>query len=423
MRHFRHRGNERGQSLVLAVLSFTVMVALLGVVIDGGYLYAQQRMVQNSGDSAAEAGAIVLASRLGGAPAPSGGWDAQVNSKVMAAAAANALSVTAAYYTDWCGIPLKPDGTAALTVDGSFDLATAARVGGGGLPTEHGTPPDCPSYSVGPVSGVLVIGHRTIDTFFARVVGVNTMAVTTTSTARAGWLSGICDSSDGESCALLPLAIPVSPISCLNNGDVSGLGGAWNSGVTYVIPLCKNGPGNVGWLDWTPPGGGTSELIDSILHPNNPAITLPMWMDAPETGNTNSQGVVDAINTYVGQVVLVPMFDVTCPDTPDQSQVAVPSNFGCPDLGGNGQNQWYRFPAFAAFRLCGGSLACSINGTAITEGAYKGGSVCNLQGTNQWSGAGCLAGQFVNIIRSGPVSFTGSGGTGPSRATGIQLIK
>src|SRR5205823_2960487 len=103
-----------------------------------------------------------------------------------------------------------------------------------------------------------------------------------------------------------------------------------------------NGPGNLGWIDWTPKAGGTSEIIDSILHPNNPPITLPSWQYVTQTGDPNSQGIEDALRTYDGRVVLVPQFDVTCDGKsgdPDSSQPAVNTspNYGCSpgDLGGN----------------------------------------------------------------------------------------
>ena len=54
------------------------MVILVGLVVDGGNLWAQQRIVQNGSDAAAEAGAIVMAERLAGATEPIGGWDARV---------------------------------------------------------------------------------------------------------------------------------------------------------------------------------------------------------------------------------------------------------------------------------------------------------------------------------------------------------
>ena len=40
----------------------------------------------------------------------------------------------------------------------------------------------------------------------------------------------------------------------------------------------QRSPGNVGWLDWTPPGGGAAEIVCSIIQTaDNPAIVLPSW--------------------------------------------------------------------------------------------------------------------------------------------------
>ena len=53
------------------------MLAFVGLVIDGGNAWAQQRTTQNGTDAAAQGGATVLAQKLGGAPAPGSGWDAR----------------------------------------------------------------------------------------------------------------------------------------------------------------------------------------------------------------------------------------------------------------------------------------------------------------------------------------------------------
>jgi hypothetical protein len=431
------RRRQSGQTLVLMTLFMVAILGFLGVIIDGGYLWSQQRIVQNSTDSAAEAGAIVLAQRLSGATAPAGGWDGAVNAKVTAAANAAGLTVTAAYYTDICGIPLTPGGHAALNWwDGSYAFEHAVKVGSGFLPADTGTTPDCPSLTVGPPAGVLVMGTKTVNTFFARVLGVNSMSVSTAATAVTGWLQGICDSSNGQPCGLLPLTVPVAPLACNSNGTVgpapAWLGTSWQSGPTYAIPLCKEANGNIGWIDWTPPSGGTSEVVDAILHPANHQFNLPTWQFVSQTGNPNSSAVEDAINTYNGQIVLIPMFDETCSADPDFAQVATPPLYGCPagSVGGHGQRNWYRFPAFAAFRLCGGTNVCTVSGpngtTTYTQGAYtqaNNGEMCTAQGTQEWSGGGCLVGQFVNIIRSGPVAAVGGGGSSPSKVVGVQLIK
>ena len=92
-----------------------------------------------------------------------------------------------------------------------------------------------------------------------------------------------------------------------------------NMGV--IVPLCKNNPGNVGWLDWTPRRAATSELSQSI-DPDNPPIDLPSWQYVTATGNVNSKASRTRSTPMIGKIVLFPMFDLTCGD-PDFSQVKV----------------------------------------------------------------------------------------------------
>ncbi|HEY6057377.1 MAG TPA: Tad domain-containing protein, partial [Candidatus Limnocylindrales bacterium] len=57
---------EHGQMIVLFALSLSVMLLMAGLVIDGGYAFAQRRLAQNTSDLAALAGARVLASYVSG---------------------------------------------------------------------------------------------------------------------------------------------------------------------------------------------------------------------------------------------------------------------------------------------------------------------------------------------------------------------
>jgi type II secretory pathway pseudopilin PulG len=289
------------------------------------------------------------------------------------------------------------------------------------------------------VAGVLVLGHKNVGTFLVNVVGINTWSVNTQATAASGYLQEGCSSNTGDACAVLPVTFPVSLVTC-DKSNNAVRAGDWSTGTLYKLPLCGNSPGNVGWLDWTPPGGGSSELVCSILHPNNPAIVMPSWQYVTSTGNVNGGGgqcgmsVEDAIRTYDGQIVTIPLFDYTCnpgPNgSPDNSNPTDPNapintspNFGCPagDLGGSGQNQWYRFPAYAHFKLCISSdAACVAFGASY--GAYISGNdkaVCDT-GNGATS---CLVGRFVSILNTGTIGAGVGGGTGNSKAVGVQLIK
>jgi hypothetical protein len=410
------------------------LIAMIGLIIDGGNVWAQQRIVQNGSDASAQAGAIVMARRfsliINGLPYNDTVLDGQIDSAIRASATANGLTATTAYYTDICGIPLRSNGTGALNA-GTEDLASAAVVGNGTIPTSAATSPDCPNLQVGPPAGVMVIGQKNVRTYLAGAAGISNISVATRATAVTGYLQDYCDSSQGNRCRLLPVTVPVDVLTCDNHNDPQSTGTPWVYGPIYKVPLCQNGPGNVGWIDWTPPNGGVSELVTSVNTPNNPNINLPSWQFVTQTGNTNSASLETALRNYDGEVVLIPQFDLTCnagngnpQPTPDSTVPAINTgpNYGCPagGLGGNGTNQWYRMPSFAFFQFCTSTdPACTAVGA--THGAYTNGTntVCD-SGNGATS---CLIGRFVDVVASGTVGPGVGGGIAGNKTVGIQLIK
>jgi hypothetical protein len=397
------RRRSAGQALVIMVLAMVAIVAGMGLIIDGGNAWAQQRITQAGNDAAVEAGAVEIAKYqvdLANGLSPSEATiDALVDAAVNGAAGNNGIGVPAAWYTDICGTLLRIDGTKAT---GTGD---AAPVGGGALPTNNHTNPDCPAGVVGPVAGVQAGGTKTFDSFVSRIIGIGSLTANTTATAVAGILQGTCSAASG--CIVLPVTAPVTVVTCDGTGEATGTSTPWPKNVRIIVPLCKNNPGNVGWLDWTPKGGGASELEASILTPNNPPIDLPSWQYVTATGNVNSKKIDDALNTYDGQIVMFPLFDLTCADDPVIANTKVPPTFGCGNIGGNGSNQWYRFPEFGAFEL---------------EHAYVNGN--NKASCDTGNGAtSCLIGKFVDFITSGTVGPGQGGGTTDSGVRGVQLIK
>ncbi|MFL5756692.1 MAG: hypothetical protein ACJ77N_10385, partial [Chloroflexota bacterium] len=143
-------------------------------------------------------------------------------------------------------------------------------------------------------------------------------------------------------------------------------------------------PGSVGWIDWTPTAGGTSELATVIRTRPPTNIPLPSWQYITATGDISAQQVEDALNLYAGQIVLFPLFDSTCNQTPTNNQTS-----GCPAgaTGGNGQNQWYHVTQFLAFQL------------DAPKGAYVNGSntaACAAANANE-----CVKGAFVDLVGEG----------------------
>jgi hypothetical protein len=400
------RTRQAGQALVLMVLAMVAVITGMAVIIDGGNAWAQQRITQSGNDAASEAGTIVLAKHNAQPPAPPSVVDAEVLSAILASATSNGITIPVdagtgrrdAYYTDICGTLLRPDGTKAAST------AVAAFVGGGTLPTNNLTDPDCPSRTVGPVAGVQVSARRVFDTFVSRIVGIPTFTSTTNATAVTGLLQ---DCSAAQGCVVLPVTAPVTVVTCDGTGEAEPTAVEWPRNVRVIIPLCKDNPGNVGWLDWTPKAGGASELEQSILTPNNPPISLPSWQYVTATGDVNAKKIDDALNTWMDKDVMFPMFDLTCADDPDFSQVKVAPDYGCPDVGGNGSNQWYRFPKFSVFHL---------------ERAYVNGNNKAICDTGNGA-TSCLIGVFVDFVTTGTVGPGVGGGSTAGGVTGVQLIR
>jgi hypothetical protein len=291
----RHRRGDpqSGQAIVVMVGAILLSVALLAVIVDGGNVFAHQRVTQNGTDAAAESGAVLLAQRLAGADEPSGGWDINIGARIAQTADANNVTVTAAYYTDICGIPLKADGSAAITADGETeDLAVALQVGNGAhvLPGGTSTAPDCPNRLVGPVAGVMVVGEREVPAYVAGAIGLNSFLVRTRATAVAGYLQSYCDASEGKYCALLPVAFPVSILTCDGANRPIDTGEPWQFGLVYKFPLCLGSPGSIGYLACDPPAAGTGEAAGSILNADNPAIDLPSWQYVTATAKSTGGG-------------------------------------------------------------------------------------------------------------------------------------
>lgn len=374
---YDHRRRRRGQALVIFAGGLIAIVVGVGLVIDVGYAWAQQRNTQNGADASARAGAIVLGQHQAeGAASTKTGFD--VWNAIQGTAATNEVTVGPgeAQYTDWQG-----------------NLLGSTVVAGGSIPAG--------------AQGVQVTAQRVQGTFLVRVVGINTWTLRQDATAVAGPSTGCLDTLDG--CNILPVTFPVTVFACTNNGKSQPIDPpqSWSTGQAIILPICGGNPGSVGWLDWTPPNGGTSELTDVILHPPAVSVPLPSWQYVTATGNISAKQVEDALNSYAGEPVLLPFFDSTCNVEPTNNQVS-----GCPagNVGGAGQNQWYHITKFLSFQL------------AAPKGAFVNGNntaACQVTNANE-----CLKGAFITFITEGTVTGPCPAGGCPTGTTfSVQLIK
>jgi hypothetical protein len=372
----RRRSGQSGQVIVILAGGLVAIILGVGLIVDVGFAWAQMRSTQNGSDAAARAGALVLAQHQADPSVPKTGAD--VWNAMTGVAALNEISIDAAHYTDWQGNPLA--GNPAVVPTGFIPTGAA---------------------------GVQVDGAKDQGTFLVRVIGITDFHVVQTATAVSGPTTGCVDVESG--CNLLPTTYPVTVFACTNNGKTQPVfpPQAWEVGQLITLPLCGGNPGSVGWLDWTPPMGGTAEITDTINNPPDISVPLPSWQYITETGDISALQVENAINQYAGELVLLPFFDSTCNEEPTNNELS-----GCPAgaEGGEGVNQWYHITKFLSFQL-DDPKGAFINGNNETE--------CGVTNAKE-----CLRGAFVTFITEGPVGPPCPvGGCTPGTGFSVQLIK
>lgn len=398
-----HSRDQAGQVLAIFAFGFLALVAGVAFVVDGGNAYAQQRISQNGTDAAAEAGAVVIAENMVGRPRT----DEDVKNAIDGVLTSMEMdaSSSVAIYTDIVGEPIGRG---------------VGSIGNGPVP--------------GGAAGVAVTGERPFGTYFARVLGISQWNAVTEATAVAGW-------AVDQGSTFLPVTPPVNIMfDCTKSGqpDFGSAPSPWLHGELYVIPLCSSGPGNVGWIDWNPTAGGTSELIEAIRNPEKaPYIRVPSWQWTTATGDVAASGLEEALREWDLATVRLPLFDDTCDVDPGAPMAA------CPGDPGHGSNQWYHFPTVSRFQLCGtypndDSIPEDLRGTVpdwckvkdeygnvveeYEHGSYISGAAGKECGLNK-NGTSCLVGRFVHFIRGGTVSGDLLGTPTPSSIVGIQLIR
>jgi Flp pilus assembly protein TadG len=254
---------DRGQILVIFVAGFVAIVLLLGLVIDGGNVFAQRRQGQNTADLQAMAGTKVISDH----------YTTGVSVDVY-----GALTATA-------------DQNACASDDGTPCTWAARYVGPGFSDLGPVTPaPGLPANTI----GVKVDVERLPSTYLLRVVGQDAWKVSTTATAIVSRAPG------GPSGQLLPIA--------LYGKDADGNDRTFEEGQVYDITNGKNAPGSFGYLSWTG-SNSAGALADSICAPNNPSFTLPAKFPV-DPGKSNSSAVRGCLRNWIdsGATVLVPIY-------------------------------------------------------------------------------------------------------------------
>lgn len=387
------RRDERGQVLIIVAAGMVALIAMVALVIDGGYAWGQQRETQNGADAVAKAGTGVIQEMLGGAIVT----DGDVGCAVSDSATDNNVTLVEAQYTDF-------QGNLLATNVGPCGSGAALPAGAQGVKAET---------------------EQVFDTFLAGVIGLNQLRADADATAVVAIAQDICPAAAG--CAVLPVTFPRTIDTCDGtNSRIIGEG-QWrilepqngeilDASNLSILPLCSTGPGSVGWLDY-----GCGNLANHINNPCNNEIILPTWLKT-STGNPNCceddleqfTGVAPGVPEEEDAVVRIPLHDATCDKDDVSGSDPVEACPAWPDRwSGTGNNLAYHIPYGVGFKLDG----------AFTSGNDQ---ECNEAPGNPPAGGngatGCLKGWFVALLPSpGPLSI-GDINPGDPVGTGVLLI-
>lgn len=296
----RRRERQRGQTMMIFVLSLTLLLGFLGLVMDGGHAYHSKRNMQNSADAGALAGTLVLMQKRFESNYPASYQTAAINEAIRAAKANGApddVEVTPVKYPD--------------------------------VPTTWSDPL---------VRGIRAAVHNRYDTLFIRVVGITQYDVRANATAAWGYTRSIR--------GMVPMAVNVdsvptnwAPPPAAFQANLSPSGGgagnvnygtftvngqtlysAWRTGMIGEIILGKSYPANDIKTITADTCQAIKERINAMGHTTESYLSFSS--DSPRVV------VMSVINGDVGGATIVPINVVTVfLDAVDCSQQVVKLHF------------------------------------------------------------------------------------------------
>lgn len=330
----RSAHREAGQMLVLFAGALVAIILVVGLVIDGGYAFAQRRNTQNAADFAALAGARIVAEWVTGDT--TNGTDANVKAAITAAIAANGaapLTFGAA------GSPQYVDSNGNIVPSAG---SAASYVGNGTIPT--GT------------AGVKVGASRNWRPFFLGIVGVSSWSASANATARGGYATG----SPGGN--VFPAGISLSFFQtypfCSGPVSTDPTSPCYPQNLT---PGNLNVPGGFGWLKFGCNGYGLGQVPPANIggcQDNIPFLQTEIGPPANSFGCCTKVGLpgsLDLIGSLPGNkvsadcsyyinngiTVTVPVWDYA---------------------GGTGSNAYYHIVGYAGFQITGCTGGKDISG-------------------------------------------------------------
>ena len=253
--------SERGQIIVIFALALVAMIAMVGLILDGGAAFAHRRDEQTASDLAALAGANAFLVN----------YDQPLARDVAAVSAARESARLNGY----------EHGVGGVTVDVSIDTTAGARVT---------VDIDAPHENT-----------------FARIVGANTWQIATTATAETGFP----DTAIGAG----PMLFNVAAFDT-DDGTPLPLYGDPNAPFTFAHGQGQSGdapagPGNMSWTDYSGDTNDNTNTVRQIIRGETPVdVTLDRGQYIGQHNNGQHADLFEEIDTWLaGMDIPVPIVD------------------------------------------------------------------------------------------------------------------
>jgi hypothetical protein len=313
---------EDGTVTVLTALILTALVGMLAVVADVGFAYGQRRLAQNAADSAALAGAQVVAKHI----QDGARTDAQVAAALASVATRSSGRFSGQYvarYVDQNGAPL-------------------ANVGSGAIPVS--------------TLGVQVLPAKTFPTFFARAIGFDSLSIGASAAARVFTVTGFDQGNPDYG----PYAIWIGEdrYKCHDaNGTWTGQFGCnLLTAANRDVVFRANDYQKANVSDGNPNWEGNSNTFKGFLHKGNGYLNIASWSNGDgssnQGGNAFGNEPLDMLQGHyaAGTPVVMPLVD--------HEQ-------------GNGSNTTFRVVGFALVRI----TALEMQGSSTWRGELVAGPI------------------------------------------------
>lgn len=343
----RKSSSERGQAIALFAIALSVIVLGVGVVVDGGYAFAQRRQSQNAADFAAMAGTRIIGAKHTNNP-PGSGTAANVEAAINSVLAANNAQLVSAQYVDETGLALG-------------NVAGASTIPGNAF-------------------GVVVDATTSWKPYLLGVAGILDWGASSKATAF----------TSGESLGggVLPIGIQQNTYDNLTECEVTNLDDCLNGELTSGN---LNIPGGFGWLKFGIQGGGQKcPWTDSLGMTPTGCDSSKVFLDSQIGPPSNSHGCCTAVGNQppsedkIGSLTGNEWGDLSF-YTDNRIPVWVPI---WSTAGGNGAGGYYNIVGFGAIVLTGDNEHAKwLEGAAVSDSCLPGTEVvghdyCTAPGGN-----------------------------------------